>query len=105
MTITDTIKDKLKKARFISKNKNVQFNVAWLEDNLLEIIDAAEKAERYEEALLKIATTPYRIYDGNRPYVSDHDSGYAMGVADGHRLAAKWAQEALAHKTDGKAGE
>lgn len=63
-----------------------------------------EKAERYEKALREIAVTPYRIYDGNRPFVSDHDSGYAMGVADGHRLAAKWADEALAPEPEKEIG-
>jgi len=53
------------------------------------------EVERKDAALHKIATTPYSIYDGNRPFISEHDSGYAMGVADGHRLAAKWADEAL----------
>lgn len=31
----------------------------------------AEKAERYEKALREIATTPYRIYDGNRPLLAN----------------------------------
>ncbi len=80
--------DKLDDARLVSS----------MHAALPMLLDAAEKAERYEKALREIATTPYRIYDGNRPFVSDHDSGYATGVADGHRLAAKWASEALAQE-------
>lgn len=68
------------------------------------IANLATENKRLRAALDGIATTSYCVYDGNRPYVSDHDSGYAMGVADGHRLAAKWAQEALA-QAGGRADE
>lgn len=47
------------------------------------------------EALVKISTTAFQKYDGNKPFVSEHDSGYSLGIADGHRLAAKWAYEAI----------
>jgi len=63
-------------------------------NNKIAALEAENK--RLVEALQKIATTEYRIYDGGRPYTSEHSSGYALGVADGHRLAAKWAEEALA---------
>jgi len=64
-------------------------------------LTAENKALR--EALERIATTHYRIYDGNKPYISDHDNSYSLGIADGHRLAAKWAEEALATKpTEGR---
>jgi len=90
------------KTRAVKSDERIVYIAAkaFLEQKAVEalpmLLDAAEKAERYEKALREIAATPYRIYDGNRPFVSDHDSGYAMGVADGHRLAAKWADEALA---------
>lgn len=107
MTIlTDTIKEL---RDLIAKNKSIADDLGERGENcfsmysaevamksLPKFLDAAEKAERYEKALLRIETTPYRIYDGNKPFVSDHDSGYAMGVADGHRLAARWATEAIA---------
>ena len=47
------------------------------------------------DALEKISTTTFQQYDGNKPFVSEHDSGYSLGIADGHRLAAKWAYEAI----------
>lgn len=59
------------------------------------ISDSRAEVDRLREALRKIATTHYCVYDGDRPYTSEHDSGYSLGVADGHRLAAKWANEAL----------
>jgi hypothetical protein len=55
-----------------------------------------EAIAKLREALERISTTPYRIYDGNRPFISDHDSGYAQGIAAGHQLAAMWAEKALA---------
>lgn len=49
---------------------------------------------RLEAALQSIANSPHCAYtDG--PCVSDHDSGYKMGVADGHRCAANRARAAL----------
>ena len=47
------------------------------------------------EALVKISTTAFQQYDGNKPFISEYDSGYSLGVADGHRLAAKWAYDAI----------
>jgi len=75
-----------------------------LEELQAHIAELEAENKRLRAALDGIATTSYCVYDGNRPYVSDHDSGYAMGVADGHRLAAKWAQEALA-QAGGRADE
>ncbi len=50
---------------------------------------------KLKAALEAIATDPHCAYtDG--PYISDHDSGYHMGVADGHRCAAAKASAALA---------
>lgn len=46
-------------------------------------------------ALNKIATSPHCQYvDGK--FISDHDSGYKMGIADGHRFCAAIAKQALA---------
>ncbi len=70
-------------------------------DAVIDRLTSENKALR--EALERIATTHYRIYDGNKPYISDHDNSYSLGIADGHRLAAKWAEEALATKpTEGR---
>lgn len=79
--------------RLLAANRDAMdwFNVCKADKDALEAQNAVLR-----EALEKIATTTFTQYDGIRPYISDHDSGYALGVADGHRLAAKWAQEALA---------
>lgn len=50
--------------------------------------------ENLENTLVKIATTSFTAYS-DRPYISEHDSGYCMGVTDGHRLAATWARGVL----------
>lgn len=95
-TLTETIK-KLIEMREEMTAKYAPVDTIQIETGrYLYLLDAAEKAERYEQALKYIAKTHYCYYDGNRPFISDHDSGYAMGVADGHRLASKWADEALA---------
>lgn len=60
-----------------------------------------DEIKRLTDGLLRIATTSHVIYDGDKPYVSEHASGYSAGIADGHRLAARWAKEALA-KPEGK---
>ena len=51
--------------------------------------------EEMAGALNEIATSKYQAYtDG--PYISEHDSGYKMGVADGHRYCSNVAGKALA---------
>lgn len=76
--------------------------------NLIAYITHLEaEIARKDEALTRIATTKYCQYDGNAPFISAHTSGYALGVSDGHRLAASWAREALApsEHDSGKDGE
>jgi hypothetical protein len=47
------------------------------------------------EALIEIAESKYNEYhDG--AYVSEHDSGYKIGITDGHRYCAAIARKALA---------
>lgn len=50
-------------------------------------------AERMAAALKEIAQSKYQQYDGRMPYISDHSSGYALGVSDGHRYCARIADE------------
>lgn len=104
-----SVLDKLEKAGNlppeISENTALLLKSAKLIEELQNELQRLESDNRrLREALLKIATTEHCSYDGNRTFISDHDSGYALGVADGHRLAANWARAALA-QSDGKEGE
>ena len=88
--MTDTIETTtaLQAAREVVR---LQSRLTTLEAQVTLMRDVAEKMAG---ALGYIATTEYCQYkDG--VFVSDHDSGYKMGVAAGHRLAATWAREAL----------
>lgn len=63
--------------------------------SILDELDAQSATiARLEAALQSIANSPHCAYTDGL-YVSDHDSGYKMGIADGHRCAAKMAKAAL----------
>ena len=60
--------------------------------------------KRLRDGLERIAQTHFCNYDGSKPFISEHDSGYLTGVRDGHRLASRWAKEALAQPDPQKCG-
>jgi hypothetical protein len=57
---------------------------------------APSPVEKLREALEEIANHPHCEYPHNAPYVGDYQSGVRVGIADGHRCAAKIARSALA---------
>lgn len=78
-----------------STSGNYEFSPQALETIQLRLATTAPNFDALVKVLEKIANTEHCQYkDG--VFISDHDSGYKMGVADGHRLAASWAREALA---------
>lgn len=60
-----------------------------------ENADLKARVETLENFLKQIAESPHQAYNSHLPYVSEYQSGYSVGVADGHRCAAGAAKEAL----------
>ena len=82
-----------------------ELNVKHAEKTIRAHIAALEADnKRLRDGLERIAQTHFCNYDGSKPFISEHDSGYSMGVSDGHRLASRWAKEALAQPEPQKCG-
>jgi hypothetical protein len=59
----------------------------------LEIIsNLTDRLAEASKVLEEIANSSHQAYDGNASFISEHSSGYALGVADGHRCAAATAK-------------